>query len=451
MKNIWIISFDGIALSGIITEALKLAAVLKEKDFHILLDIGYDIKTDKGNFGKPYAGLHRYFPRWVELARTADVHLLHAYNVDFLNYVFHAVNTSGQLKLKNPDLHKQIENISDVLSHSICDCWRRKNIDYIVVENGTLPENVIFTKALYKAIDTYGREFKLKKFVIWRDHDMMWSSETAIQKYGAAPYCNTIKPTASPFIRYVTLHDAAALKMRQWAGPDIDLTVLPNTYKFKDCKDAGFVRPFFKIKDTDIILTRSTRLIPQKRIDRDIHLVSHLRQRFSAQNKEVYLLILGDTEENKACTTELNLLADHLKITKNILFLGGLPFTLDKSNNEEFSVETIILASNVVSFLTSYDYDSYGNPIGEAISLSRCYLATRYEYYDTVYGSQGYLAPVMEITKEQDGLPDETFINDVYALLNAPERMQAYARFNFLTGQNHLSDRVLHKFCEFFQ
>lgn len=451
MKNIWIISFDGVAISGIITEALKLAAVLKEKGFHILLDLGYDIKTDKGNLGKPYEALRCYFPDWVELARTADIRSLCDYNINFLNFVFREVNSIGKINLIFSDLYKRIEKISDELSSNICEYWKRENISYIVVENGTLPENVIFTKALYKAIDIYGRELNLGKFVIWRDHDLMWSSETAVQKYGNEPYHNAVKPVLSPFIQYVTLHDAAAWKLKQWAGADIDLSVLPNTYNFKYCENSGFVRPMLKIKSTDVVLTRPTRIIPQKRIDRDIHLVSHLRQRFAAQGRETYLLVVGDTNENKHCTAALKLLADQLGLTKNILFLGGLPFILEKHNNHELSVQTIILASDAVSFLTSYDYDSYGNPIGEAISLAKCYLTTRYEYYDAVYGDQGYLAPVMEITKYQDGLPDETFIDDVYELLNSPEKMQAYAKFNHQLGQKYLSDQVLHKFCNFFK
>ncbi|MEW7001142.1 hypothetical protein M5585_16940 [Serratia ureilytica] len=55
--------------------------------------------------------------------------------------------------------------------------WEALAISHVVVENGTLPENIIYTKALYLAIEDYGRRYRLTRFVIWRDHDLMWNSE----------------------------------------------------------------------------------------------------------------------------------------------------------------------------------------------------------------------------------------------------------------------------------
>ena len=48
------ISFDAVAVSGITVEALKVAKRLRRNDIACYLDVGYDIKVDKGNFNKPY-------------------------------------------------------------------------------------------------------------------------------------------------------------------------------------------------------------------------------------------------------------------------------------------------------------------------------------------------------------------------------------------------------------
>lgn len=458
-KNVWIISFDGVAISGIITEALKIATILNRQGFRILLDIGYDIKTDKGNFGRSYEGLKDAFPEWIELVRSADIGPLTGYNTEFLNLVFQHANSDVILDIEHPELYTKMEAISDSLAASICNQWRREKISYVIIENGTLPENIIFTKALYKAIDLYGFELGLSKFVIWRDHDLMWSSETSVLKYGNPPYPNAIKPVPSPYIQYVTLHAVAQQKLSEWAGMDVDIAVLPNTYKFSHEETAfgnvqertDFVRPMLKIKSSDIVISRFTRLIFQKRIDRDIYLISRLRQRFVAQGIDLYLLIIGDINESPHCYQNLVTLIKKYDLGNNILFLGGLPFTLDKSNNKKLSVETIISASDLVSFLTAYDYDSYGNPIGEAISQGTCYISTRYEYYETVYGSHGYLAPVMPITVDHDGLPEAGFVEEVYALLSSPSKMKDYAEFNFQTGEKHFSNDILGNFCKFFR
>ena len=66
-----------------------------------------------------------------------------------------------------------------------------------------------------------------------------------------------------------------------------------------------------------------------------------------------------------------------------------------------YSVRDLLAHADVASFLTSYDYESYGNPIGEAIASRVPYLTTRYQLYDTVYGDKGFRAPVMELHRRR--------------------------------------------------
>lgn len=96
----------------------------------------------------------------------------------------------------------------------------------------------------------------------------------------------------------------------------------------------------------------------------------------------------------------------------------------------------------MVSFLTAWDYDSYGNPIGEAISHQRCYIATRYEYYHEVYGQYGFEGELMEISASHDGLPDADFIQRVSDLLRDDARRDAIATRNYQKGKSLLSDHI---------
>ena len=89
----------------------------------------------------------------------------------------------------------------------------------------------------------------------------------------------------------------------------------------------------------------------------------------------------------------------------------------------------------MVSFLTSYDYESYGNPIGEAIASRVPYLTTRYQLYDTVYGDKGFRAPVMELT---DGdLPTRPFVDSVAELILDERKREEMAEFNHRLGKRH--------------
>lgn len=108
-----------------------------------------------------------------------------------------------------------------------------------------------------------------------------------------------------------------------------------------------------------------------------------------------------------------------------------------------YTIEDLYYSCDVVSFLTSWDYDSYGNPIGEAISHRRCYISTRYEYYDEVYGQYGFFAPVMDISAEKDDLPDDEFILNVYKLITNKPLMSEMAYQNFLIGKKILNSKSI--------
>lgn len=60
---------------------------------------------------------------------------------------------------------QKINEIAEQIKEKILETWKRLNVTFVVVENGTLPENIIFTQALYKAIEEYGYSNKFGKYV----------------------------------------------------------------------------------------------------------------------------------------------------------------------------------------------------------------------------------------------------------------------------------------------
>ncbi|KAB0564828.1 glycosyltransferase family 4 protein, partial [Helicobacter pullorum NCTC 12824] len=156
-----------------------------------------------------------------------------------------------------------------------------------------------------------------------------------------------------------------------------------------------------------------------------------------------YLAVAGDPEEHPAFFAALNAQVKELHVEAYVKFIGSLSHDLIRSNKSDISIEDLYYSCDLVSFLTSWGYDSYGNPVGEAISSRRCYIATRYEYYQEVYGQHGFEAPIMSITEEQDGLPDDGFIDEVYQLLNNRLLMEKVARRNFSIGRRALANNVM--------
>ena len=108
--------------------------------------------------------------------------------------------------------------------------------------------------------------------------------------------------------------------------------------------------------------------------------------------------------------------------------MGGV----GRAAGARYSVRDLLAHATVVSFLTSYDYESYGNPIGEAIASGVAYLTTRYEVYDAVYGSKGFRAPILE---PGDDLPDGAFLDEVAELLTDEQ-----ARYEVVLVDNNSTD-----------
>ncbi|MCA1600106.1 MAG: hypothetical protein LC776_00190 [Acidobacteria bacterium] len=262
-KVVWGVSFDATPISGVVVEFIKLARIFREHGYRIHLDLGYDIKEDKNNFFKPYGSEAELFPTWVNLDRIDGLGEVESYDQTFVREILRRVAQGREAE----PLLRQADTVSQALSCHILQKWQELGVSFVIVENGTLSENIAYTKALYMAIEEYGRANRLGCYVLWRDHDMMWSSEPGIKKYGEFPYLHAVKPSNSPFIHYIALHDEARRRTLEWAPHLENIETLHNTFTFApavvDQHNAAF-RRHFHIPEDAFLIARFTRIIPQK-------------------------------------------------------------------------------------------------------------------------------------------------------------------------------------------
>ncbi|CAM3954533.1 glycosyltransferase [Kibdelosporangium persicum] len=428
MTALWGISFDATPISGVVVEFVKTARHFADRGTRVVLDLGYDIKADKDAFFRPYEHESRLLPDWVRLGRIAGIEGIAGYDRQFVADVLREVVGRGE----GTHLLPRIDAIAHTLSELIVATWEAHDVAYVLVENGTLPENITYTKALHLAIDKYGARRGLGRYVLWRDHDLMWQSEPSSGKYGEYPYPATPKPPNSPHIHYLALHDQARRRTLEWAPHLRTIDVLPNTFTHRKAivhsGNADFRREH-GIPAGAPLIARCTRIIRQKRIDRDLHLLAGI--------PEAYLFVAGDTGESPEEYRRLTALAQELGVTDRVVFGGWLaPHEDDigRSTGCRYSVRDLLAHADLVSFLTSYDYESYGNPVGEAIASGVPYVATRYELYDTVYGSKGFRAPLLT-----EDIPDPGFVRRVRDLLTDEEKRAAMAEHNFRLGERDFS------------
>lgn len=423
MAALWGVSFDATPISGVVVEFVKTARLFADRGHEVFLDLGYDIKSDKGAFFRPYGDEGTLLPDWVRLGRIDGVENVAGYDRDFVATVLRDVVGRGD----GAHLLPGVARIAAELAGLIVATWERHDVEFVLVENGTLPENIAYTTALYRAIEEYGRRRGLGRFVLWRDHDLMWQSEPGTGKYGEFPYPATPRPVTSPHVHYLALHEEARRRTVAWAPHLTAIDVLPNTFPRHrvavGARNAGFRRAH-GIPAGAPLIARCTRIIPQKRIDRELHLLAGI--------PEAYLFVAGDTGESPAEFRRLTGLAERLGVTGRVVF-GGWLAPHDTAGRH--SVRDLLAHATVLSFLTSHDYESYGNPIGEAIAAGVPYLTTRYQLYDTVYGGKGFRGLLFD--PATGDLPDDGFTGQVRELLHDEERRADMAEHNYRLGARH--------------
>ncbi|WP_233427926.1 glycosyltransferase [Actinokineospora spheciospongiae] len=431
--TLWGVSFDGAAISGVVVEFVKVAREFARRGHRVRLDLGYDIKADKHRFFRPYDGEADLLPDWVTLDRVADLHTVPGYDQDFVARVLSEVVAAG-----DEALLPRVRRVAEAVADRIVATWEECGVTLVVVENGTLPENITYTTALYLAIERYGARHRLGRFVFWRDHDLMWQSEPGTGKYGAFPHPTTPRPRDSQHIHYFALHEHALRRTREWVPGLRNISVLPNTFTHAparvDGRNARF-RADFGIPAGAALLARFTRIIPQKRVDRDLHLLAGLL----ARGVDAVLFVAGDPTESAPEQARLVALAEELGVRERVVFGGRLaPYD---SPGDRYSVRDLLAHADLALFLTSYDYESYGNPVGEAIASGTPYAASRYELYDAVYGGLGFRAPLLDVTAHD--LPTDAFVAEVAELITDRERWNAVMTHNHRLGAGHFGqDRV---------
>lgn len=411
------ISFDGFAISGIVNEFLHAAKVFHGKGFRALCDLGYDITLGRRNdLGWDF------LPPWVEPVRTlGDVHP-ESYTPDIVRRA-RADAIGGRPVTADPAYHA----VSRALAATLVSTFLAENVRLLIVENGTLPDNPLFTEALYEAIGEYGALTGLRKFVLWRDHDLMWSSEPRL--YGVYPYPGVRRPEAGEHVHYAVTTDWMRKRMLAWA-PSIACHVIPCRFSpLPSTHPVPSFRAAYGIPHDALLVARCTRVAPQKSIERDLRLVHALQLRLAAAGdpRRVFLVVAGPTGEDPREFERLRTLEHALALGGQVVWADGLlPMNASVSDParhaHRFSVRDLLAEADLSSFLTTYDYEGFGMPPGEAMTMGVPFVSTTYELYHDVYGSRGAVAPLLPI--DRDSAPDapmpESFVTWTMAALTDP-------------------------------
>ena len=420
------ISFDGLAISGIVNEFLNFADVFRRYRLRILFDIGYDITIGRtSDLGSSY------FPPWTTSIRSLGESLPQAYTSDVVKEAIACVYRGTPIAEA-----EQYADVCSQLASTLVATFEREDVRLIVVANGTLPDNPLFSEALYIAIQEYGARRKFEKYVLWMDHDLMWSAEP--HYYGPYPYPGVRKPAANPHIHYAVATEWMRSRTQAWA-PSAAYQIVSNRFFRPNSRRApGRLRAAYGIPEDAYLIARCTRVVPQKCVERDLRLLNQLQKRLAelGDSRKVFLFVTGPNKEDSEEFERLRIIANQLAIENQVVWGNGLlpfnPALIEDPDRDHFSIHDLLSEADLSSFLTSYDYEGFGNPPGESMAMGVPFIATTYELYDEVYGSKGAIAPLLPIDRTStagDPIP-EFFIEWTMKTMTDPEYRAQVQRKN---------------------
>jgi glycosyltransferase involved in cell wall biosynthesis len=421
------ISFDGLAISGIVNEFLNVAAFFRTRGLRVLLDLGYDITV-----GRTKDLGYSFLPPWVEPVRSIGYNRPKTYDVDLIEEAISLVRNGTTIAAA-----KVYDDVCYQLAALLVRTFQQENVRVLVVENGTLPDNPLFTEALYLAIAEYGVKQNLGKYVLWRDHDLMWSAEPHL--YGSYPYLGVRKPQDSQYVHYAVSTAWMRARMLAWA-PSGKFDIIPNRFFSPGLQRESHpsIRAAYGIPQDAYLVARCTRVVPQKCIERDLRFLDVLQARLAASGdkRRIFLFVTGPTQEDVLEFERLKSLESTLSIAGQVIWADGMlpfsPFMIDSNIPAgRFSVGDLLHEANLSSFLTSYDYEGFGNPPGESMAMGVPFIATTYELYHEVYGSKGAIAPLLPIKRyslPSEPISDAFIVWTLRVLTDAEYRAQIVAR-----------------------
>ncbi|HET8799204.1 MAG TPA: glycosyltransferase, partial [Thermoanaerobaculia bacterium] len=342
------VSFDGLAISGIVGEFVNVAAVLRAGGARVLLDLGFDI-----TLGRTPRTDRVFLPSWVTVIRALGDTLPSTYGADLVDEVFSRVVAGTSVREAGI-----YDEVCRELAALLVSTLERENVHLLIVENGTLPDNPLITEALVLAIQEYGSRHGLGKYVLWRDADLMWSVEPHL--YGEYPYPGVRKPQRHPHIHYAVVTEWMRRRMEAWA-PGPVYHVIPNRFFSTEARRTSprSLRRSYRIPEDAYLVARCTRIIPQKSIERDLRLFHEIQRRLehSGDPRRIYLFVSGPVGEDPGEYERLHEIETTLAIAGQVVWADGLRSMLSYMPSDEtrFTIGDVLAESDLSSFLTTYD------------------------------------------------------------------------------------------------
>ena len=300
--------------------------------------------------------------------------------------------------------------------------------DLLIVPNVfSIPMHFPLAVALARTV----KEFSIKTLA--RHHDFWWERER-YNKSEMFQFFDHWFPPKEENIWHTVINSLAQKELEKRTG--IIAPIIPDTFDFENNElnrmdeYSKHFRQDFGIEESDFVFLQATRIVPRKRIELSIELLSKLNQSNS-------ILVINGTEgdEEKGYLKKLKKMSEVLGVRAK--FIGGRVDSRRKiiAGKRVYTLWDCYLNSDFVTYPT--EVEGFGNQFVESMYFKLPLIITPYEVYRADIAPLGF-----DVIEMQNEVTDDV-LERVRELSTDSERKINMVNHNFEVARKNLSYNVV--------
>lgn len=351
--------------------------------------------------------------------------------------------TSAQKESVVEDLWLQGETLGAEIYRIVQD----HNIDLIIAQNtNAMPMTLLGGIAVYKLATEY------KVATIFHHHDFWWERSRFSQNR-IENLLNRIMPPGDIGTEHVVIssYSAHILRSLKRVAP----FVIHNCEDFEDVtvKDSynSTFRKDLEFSDDDILFVQPTRIVPRKRIEDSIFLLSGFARAYPALKSRIKLIVSlyqGD-EPDEGYVERIKALAEEKEVSLHLISdrVSAVRGS-DGSGRKMYTNRDVLVNADIVTYLPVWE--GFGNAFLEAVACRVPVVVSTYLVYKTDIKNAGFSS--VEIRDDYDSrgnlvIPEDVY-SEIYDVLFNREKREIMINTNFEVGSREFGFNALSRKLE---
>lgn len=265
-------------------------------------------------------------------------------------------------------------------------------------------------------------------------HDFFWERKRFLNNC-VWDILNAAFPPTFECIEHVVINSSAAHQLAHRTG--MSSTLVPNVLDFSEPPNGideynADVREAFGIDEDELFVLQPTRIVPRKRIEEAIELLSYL-------DRDCKLLIShASGDEGYEYENHIRRFAKHMDV--ETLFVAER-IAPERGKTEDgrkiYSLEDVYPHADLVTYPS--EYEGFGNAFIEAVYHKKPIVVNNYSVFEQDIKPKGF-----EVV-EFDGYITSDTVDDLRTVLDSDERRDEMVETNYQLGKRYYSFEILRK------